>query len=127
MSTCTFEDIVDGLYTLNELKREVLNFDDYYNYNYPIYAIVFGPFDMEGYYVAANNESEAIDVLIDYLEEKESHKITSIGVEENDDFFLDTEGNEVYYDECIIGGNHSRVLLTNGMITIQEIDPESIR
>lgn len=65
--------------------------------------------------IEAFNEAEALDIMIDKLEEEGS-----------DGYFIDwsdtiEEGGDVYEDEYIIGGNHGRILRHYGNFYIEEV------
>lgn len=65
--------------------------------------------------VEALDESEALDIMIDKLEEE--------GFEGCFIDWSDTieEGGDVYEDEYIIGGNHDRLLIHYGNFYIEEV------
>lgn len=103
-----------------ELKNTILNYEDYKNeYADTIYQFII---DNGIFYVACNDETEGLDLIIDHLED-EGLEDWFIEVEIYDeDYIIDIENNKYYNDEYIIGGNHGRYLYHGGNFRIEELD-----
>ena len=65
-------------------------------------------------------ESDAIDKLIDILEE-EGNEGNFLKWEETNE-----EGGEYYEDEYIIGGNHGRIFVHYGTLFVEEVENETL-
>lgn len=100
-------------------KKEIINYADYKNgYVDTIYKFII---DNGIFYVACSDEVEGLDFIIDHLEDEGLDGwFIEVGID-NGNYIIDTENNEFYYDEFIIGGNHSKYLYHGGNFRIEEV------
>lgn len=105
----------------NLTKKDVsiLNYDDYENgYVNAIYKYII---DNYTFCVACSDETEGLDIIIDYLE-ADGLEGCFINVDiDNEYYVIDVEGDRYYDDLYIIGGNHSRYLYHGGNFRVEEI------
>ena len=104
----------------NELENAILNYEDYKNeYTSTIYQFII---DNGIFYVACSDETEGLDLIIDYLEDEGDEAWFIQILEETDNYVIDGKGNKYYDDEYVIGGNHGRYLHHGGNFRIEELN-----
>ncbi len=74
-----------------------------------------------GWDIVAYSEDDALDILIDFLEDTEQlHYFIDIKTWE-DEYIIDSNDDKFYADEYIIGGNHGLVLYHGGYFKIDRV------
>ena len=115
------EEIFQDMSTIkSELKNTILNYEDYGNYySDNIYQFII---DIGTFYVACNDETEGLDLIIDHLENEELEGwFIDVSID-NNDYIIDTEGNKYYDDEYVTGGNHGKYLYHGGNFRMEKLD-----
>lgn len=103
---------------LEELESKVIYFNDYLEYGYPVYRVIY---DYNVDYVTGNDEGEALDNLIDYLWDNGFRGCFIDVLEYEDDYIVDIEDDVYYPDTYIIGGDRGLVLYHGGNFMIDRV------
>ena len=104
----------------SELKNTIINYEDYKSgYADSIYQFIV---DYYIFYVACNDETEGLDLIIDYLEDEGDEAWFIQVLKKADNYVIDTDGNKYYDDEYIIGGNYGRYLYHGGNLRAEKLD-----
>ena len=104
----------------SELENTILNYEDYKNgYVDTVYQFII---DNGIFYVACSDETEGLDLIIDYLEDKKLENwFIEVGID-NEYCIIDTDGNRYYNDEYVLGGNYGKYLYHGGNFRIEELN-----
>ena len=103
----------------DEIKDIIINYQEYKEgYIQTIYQFII---DNSVFYVAADHETDGLDLIIDHLEAEEMQGYFIDVLEYHDDYIIDTDNIKYYDDEYIISGNSGLTLYHGGNFRIEEL------